>query len=1128
MATEEKVLIDIQLKTGEALKRITEIGLETKKLSETNKQLTKDYADGKITIDQYTAAISKNEASIRLLNQEKKALNTTVNNEIKQATALEGSYDKLSAQYNLNKQKLNEMTIAERAGTEAGKALEKETLAIYQEMIKLQEATGKHVLSVGDYTKVVQPLIQGLKDENVILAQQNTELEKQRKSIQEILKPTEEQKNKINEINMSLQVNNQKMTDNKNTIQAYTHNIQDLTNKQKDLDNENIAFSQTLEGMKARLKELDKTMQTTDIGSKQFKAANEEAQKLRLKIDQTLGKVNEFGDKEPKNLTKKAFGDTAEAAAGLVSMIQLVNVLSGENENIAKVQAQAVKALAVSQLAVNSAKSIAAIMDVKELIIKGLLIAKEKLYAFAVDATTKKLKLAKLAFAGTGIGALVLLLGELIFNFDGVNKKINQAINYFDELGTKIAGKSKVAKAALSALLVVLLGPIAPIVLLIKLIDDFGGTIGRLQNFINGIVDEIANFADRFGILGDAVRLAQKNFNFIIETIKSLDGSTKKYKVDLADLQKQYDSFSEQIDRNNKKLQQQIEITKSQGKNEREVAALTRKLLQQTTQERQKALDRAIEISQKLIKQNGKLTDDQQKLFDKVQDDFNQAVTDQVVFENEIRLEANQKAKERAQERIEIERNLQHELIQLRNGFIKDEFEKQRADLAEQFRVDKENNDLEIKESIRKFGEKSQIVADLREKDKLLKEKYNDDLFKIDIAQADKEIDALEQKNETQRQIERESFVKKVEDLQTQANIEKDLLQASFVNTGKTNAQKKNQEIQHKNDLLAIELKFLQQKLELAKQFAAQDGIISDEEVEQINKLSTAIAGVQEQVKDNEGKKVIDGLGLTQKDMNTIQRAADSILSILDTIKSVIDANAANQIRAIDDTFKFEEAAIQHSTLSQEQKEEKIQKLNKKTAEKKYRIELEQFEANKALSLITAAIQTSLAVINALASVPFPANIAAAILAGAAGAVQIGIIASQPPPPKPQFYKGGYTGSGDPTESSTLLGNKPYGYHKEEYVIDHKTLQDPVVSNFVSSVVEPTRLGNTPMRLTGFADGGFTSRGIDDTVTGTLSSEKLANALGKTIAKLKVVTRISDINSVNSEVINNQVTARIG
>lgn len=74
-------------------------------------------------------------------------LTATINN------SAEGSYDRLSAQYALNKIKLNAMSKEERSAAESGKILEDQTREIYTEMIRLQEATGNHRLSVGNYKR---------------------------------------------------------------------------------------------------------------------------------------------------------------------------------------------------------------------------------------------------------------------------------------------------------------------------------------------------------------------------------------------------------------------------------------------------------------------------------------------------------------------------------------------------------------------------------------------------------------------------------------------------------------------------------------------------------------------------------------------------------------------------------------------------------------------------------------------------------------------------------------------------------------------------------------------------------------------------------------------------------------
>lgn len=82
---------------------------------------------------------------------------------VKLNNSAEGSYNRLSAQYSLNKITLNGMTVAEREGTEEGRKLVAETNAIYQEMKRLQEVTGKTSLNVGNYAEATVSLKAQLK-----------------------------------------------------------------------------------------------------------------------------------------------------------------------------------------------------------------------------------------------------------------------------------------------------------------------------------------------------------------------------------------------------------------------------------------------------------------------------------------------------------------------------------------------------------------------------------------------------------------------------------------------------------------------------------------------------------------------------------------------------------------------------------------------------------------------------------------------------------------------------------------------------------------------------------------------------------------------------------------------------
>lgn len=134
-------------------KRLLELKAKISELTSARKQQ-------KATVDPLAQAQEKLAYAQSEENQQLKLYSTQIReaNQIAQlqatiANSAEGSYNRLSAQYALNKIRLNQMSAAEREAADSGKKLEAETNAIYQQMIKLQEATGNYRLSVGHYQK---------------------------------------------------------------------------------------------------------------------------------------------------------------------------------------------------------------------------------------------------------------------------------------------------------------------------------------------------------------------------------------------------------------------------------------------------------------------------------------------------------------------------------------------------------------------------------------------------------------------------------------------------------------------------------------------------------------------------------------------------------------------------------------------------------------------------------------------------------------------------------------------------------------------------------------------------------------------------------------------------------------
>lgn len=138
----------------------TEEGAKLLELRKRINEIVASHREEKIVVDEVTAAKRKLEQAqseenitLKQLNLQTLEANRVAKLQAQINTSAEGSYNRLAAQYALNKIELNKMSAAEREATTIGKALEEQTRNIYARMKALQEATGYHALSVGDYGK---------------------------------------------------------------------------------------------------------------------------------------------------------------------------------------------------------------------------------------------------------------------------------------------------------------------------------------------------------------------------------------------------------------------------------------------------------------------------------------------------------------------------------------------------------------------------------------------------------------------------------------------------------------------------------------------------------------------------------------------------------------------------------------------------------------------------------------------------------------------------------------------------------------------------------------------------------------------------------------------------------------
>ena len=137
--------------TEEGRKAINDAAAATEKLTAEEKKVTQ--------------AEQKNTKALTELKLAQQEQNRIEKLQAKLARATAGSYDALSAQYALNKIRINAMSQAERDAAEKSEQLISKTNALMDAMKRMQAETGQHQLNVGNYKSALDGLgkaMQGL------------------------------------------------------------------------------------------------------------------------------------------------------------------------------------------------------------------------------------------------------------------------------------------------------------------------------------------------------------------------------------------------------------------------------------------------------------------------------------------------------------------------------------------------------------------------------------------------------------------------------------------------------------------------------------------------------------------------------------------------------------------------------------------------------------------------------------------------------------------------------------------------------------------------------------------------------------------------------------------------------
>lgn len=144
----QQLLADVNRKVAEATRASAEYARTSATLEKAYRQLGQAQSDEALEL---AMVREKNRAANQEIKNQAKLLVASEKN----ANSASKSYNQLSAEYSLLKQKINDMSMAERQAAE-GREMEQHLMQIHNQMKQLQEATGVYSLNVGNYTNSIR------------------------------------------------------------------------------------------------------------------------------------------------------------------------------------------------------------------------------------------------------------------------------------------------------------------------------------------------------------------------------------------------------------------------------------------------------------------------------------------------------------------------------------------------------------------------------------------------------------------------------------------------------------------------------------------------------------------------------------------------------------------------------------------------------------------------------------------------------------------------------------------------------------------------------------------------------------------------------------------------------------
>lgn len=388
----------------------------------------------------------------------------------------------------------------------------------------------------------------------------------------------------------------------------------------------------------------------------------------------------------------------------------------------------------------------------------------------------------------------------------------------------------------------------------------------------------------------------------------------------------------------------------------------------------------------------------------------------------------------------------------------------------------------------------------------------------------------LEQIETAERESKEARLAEEIELIQGREQLELSAAEVAIKNTEQLEVEKAK-----------IQIKYAGQRIAALREAAMLDGILTEQELNNIQLLENAIKKLQGVVKDGEEggekpKTLGQMLGLSEDDMANIMAAIQVVQAATAAAQQVTSAIYEQRIDDIDRELSAQLTAIDRSSASEEEKQTRKTALEKQAARERYQIELEQFRIAKALNIVMIIANTASAIMAQMSNPTPYAGIALAAIAGVMGAVQLGVAAAQQPPPPPKLAQGGVLVGPSHSEGGipvSVDGRGGYEAEGGEIVLTKGVYRDPHLRQIASDINVAgggvpivSKVGKFAM---GGALGGSTTFAARSATAGNgITQQQMAQAMSDAMVNAPApVVRVSDINRVSSDVRRVQVASEL-